>query len=150
MSIELHCSWATKGASCWRWCLVTCCLYTLMYLLLLVAGGRPDTRNGMKEPGPFGESVSAVTACSTVGIVTRVSSHAVQFKAVRASQCSVTFSFRRSCLHLAVELSDILFPFKPAILSLTQCSALYDQDLQLLPSVSCNSPLAPSLPFVCN
>ena len=140
MSIELHCSLPTKVASCWPWYLLTCCLYTLMCLSLLVAGGRPDTRNGMKEPGPFGESVSAVTACSPVGTMTRVHSHAFQFKAVHVSQRSVTFSFRRSCLHWAVQLSDILFPCKPAILSLTQYSARYDRHLQLLPSISCNPP----------
>jgi len=197
MSIELHCSWATGVPSCWRLCPVTCCLYscTLMCLPHLVTGGRLDTRNGMKEPGPFGESVSTVTASITVGTVemesdgtrrstggevkgkeangvgsqhsctvsehglsnitnadahtsaassrltrhprgfkwtrpfrrktksgfcacaitfrfhstvTGVPSHAVQFKVQR----SVTFSFRVICLHCAVQLADILFPFK--------------------------------------
>jgi len=62
-----------------------------MCLPLHVAGGRPETRNGMKEPGPFGESVSAFTASSVVGTVTGVPSHAVQLNLFASVKVQLRF-----------------------------------------------------------
>lgn len=113
-----------------------------MCLPLVVAGGRPDTSNGMKEPGPFGESVSAVTACSIVGRVTGVPSLAVQFRAVRFGQSSVAFTEQSSC-------QTFYFPSDPPF-CLRRCAArCMTSTCSCCPLSFVIRPLDPLRPFCC-